>query len=154
MTDKRTKAQFRAMRERVGMTRETMAELIGVSVRSVRYWETIDSKRFPPQDAWDVLDDALEHQRAIITFTLNKVTEIIKEMGETPEAIRLPYWLSRKQYEEGSEDSKYGLNGDWHMANANAQTIAIILETQGIDVEWEDFNPANPANYEEADDEL
>ena len=56
---RRTKSEFRALRERVGLTRDTLAELLGVTVRSVRYWESLDSLRYPPEDAWHVLDDAL-----------------------------------------------------------------------------------------------
>ena len=139
MTDNRTKSEFRALRERVGLTRETMANLIGVSVRSVRYWESLNSLRYPPQDAWDIIDDALEHQRNIVAYTLETVAKMVHDAGEMPEYVSLPYWLCRKDYEAGSEDSKYGLEGDWHMANANAMVVSVLLESQGIEVKWVDY---------------
>ena len=146
---RRTKSEFRALRERVGLTRDTLADILGVTVRSVRYWESLDSLRYPPDDAWHVLDDALEHQRAIVAYTLDVVAQMIRDEGEKPAYVTLPYWLCRKDYEEGSEDSKYGLNGDWHMANANALAVSILLEAQGIEVRWIDFNPSEDIDEDE-----
>ena len=142
----RNKATFRAMRERVGMTRKTMAECMGVTVKSVKYWESPKSMRFPPDDAWDLLEDALDWQHGIIDYTLGKIEEMVDAAGGvTPDAIMLPYWLSADDYEENSGDSKYGLNGDWNMANANARVLEVYLESIGVRVKWTDYNPADPA---------
>lgn len=140
----RTKAEFRYIRERVGISHALMAKIMGCTTRSVRYWEDPTSLRYPPQDAWDMLDEALEYQDTIVEYTLKKFVSIAEAAGSMPDHVELPYWLSKAQYDEGSTDAAYGLDGDWNMANANARVIAIRLEAVGVRVEWVDYNPARP----------
>ena len=142
----RSKAEFRAIRERTGMTRKTVADCMGVTVKSVKYWESPKSRRLPPQDAWDLLDDALDWQHSVIEYTLGKIEQMVDAAGGvTPDAIKLPYWLSAHEYEENSGDSQYGLKGDWNMANANARALEIYLESIGMKVVWQGVDPADPS---------
>lgn len=137
----RTKQEFRATRERVGITHAAMARMMGVSQRSVRYWEDADSPRRPPAQAWEILDDALAAQRQVLAFGLAKVDAITKEMGHEPDAVRLPYWLGETDYLTHSTDAAHGVAGDWRMANANNLAMALILEQRYIEVEWVRGNP-------------
>ena len=43
------KAEFRAMREMVGMTQATLADALGVEVRSVKRWESPSAPQVPPE---------------------------------------------------------------------------------------------------------
>lgn len=141
----RNKETFRAVRERVGITQAAMARMMGVSQRSVRYWEDADSMRNPPEEAWSILDDALREQQRGIAFALQKVDEIIEAAGDEPDAVTLPYWLSEGEYLQWSTDSRLGAAGDWRMANANNMALAIRLEERGITVRWASGNPARPS---------
>ena len=141
----RTKEQFRAIRERVGITQAELSRIMGVSQRSVRYWENPLAQRTPPDEAWRILDDALCQQRRGIALALQRVEKIIYEMGDEPDAIELPYWLSEGDYAQWSTDAKLGVIGDWRMANANNLALSIRLEERGIMVRWVSGNPARPS---------
>ena len=134
--EKRTLAEFRAIRETVGMTQGMLAEKLGVNPRSVRRWESADYDGYqPPQDAWDVLYDALDTQGQGIAAALGKLDEIVKERGTAPDSVMLPYWTSQEAYDAGH----YVDDGwDWRMANATNRLLAHALHERGIRVEWSD----------------
>lgn len=132
---KRTKAEFRAIRETVGMTQGALARELGVEVRSVKRWESHTAPQVPPQDAWDVLDAALETQQRGIAAALGKVDELAKERGACPKSVMLPYWTSQDAYDE---DHYVDDGGDWRMANATNRMLAERLHERGIRVEWTD----------------
>lgn len=132
---KRTKAEFRAIRETVGMTQGALARELGVEVRSVKRWESPTAPQVPPQDAWDVLDAALSAQRRGIAAALGKVDELAKERGAYPKSVMLPYWSSQDSYDR---DHYVDDGGDWRMANATNRTLAERLHERGIRVEWSD----------------
>lgn len=134
--DKRTLAEFRAIRETVGMTQGMLAEELGVNPRSVRRWESPDYDGYrPPQDAWDALDAALETQRRGIAAALGKLDEIVQERGAAPDSVRLTYWVS-----QGACDRHHYVDdgGDWRMANATNRMLAAALHERGIEVDWTD----------------
>lgn len=131
----RTKAEFRAIRETVGMTQGMLADALGVEQRSVRRWESPTNDYYPPQDAWDVLDAALSAQRRGIAAALGKVDELAQEHGSCPESVVLPYWSGQDAYDEGHYVDD---GGDWRMANATNRLLAHALRERGIRVEWSD----------------
>lgn len=147
----RPKQEFRAIRERVGITQALLARTMGVSQRSVRYWEDPTSPRNPPEHAWHILDDALREQQRGIAFALHKYDAIVRDMDDVePSVVELPYWLSEGDYLEHSTDAALGVAGDWRMANANNLALALRLEERGAIVHWVAGNPARPfAKYAE-----
>lgn len=132
----RTLAEFRAIRETVGMTQGMLAEELGVEPRSVRRWESPSAPQLPPQDAWEVLDAALENQRRAVAAALGEVDRIAQEQGTYPESVMLPYWTSQDAYDVGHYTGADG--NDWRMANATSRMLAYALHERGIDVEWSD----------------
>jgi hypothetical protein len=131
----RTLAEFRAIRETVGMTQGMLADALGVEQRSVRRWESPTTPQVPPQDAWDVLDAALSAQRRGIAAALGKVDEVAQEYGGYPESVALPYWSGQDAYDGGHYVDD---GGDWRMANATSRLLAHALHERGIRVEWSD----------------
>ena len=131
----RTLAEFRAIRETVGMTQCALARALGVEVRSVKRWESPTAPQVPPKDAWDVLDAALSAQRRGIAAALGKVDEVAQEYGGYPESVALPYWSSQGAYDEGHYVDD---GGDWRMANATNRILAYALNERGMRVEWSD----------------
>lgn len=132
---KRTKAEFRAIRETVGMTQAALARELGVEVRSIKRWESPTAPQVPPKDAWDVLDAALSAQRRGIAAALGKVDEVAQEYGSYPESVALPYWSGQDAYDEGHYVDD---GGDWRMANATSRMLAHALHERGIRAEWSD----------------
>lgn len=132
----RTLAEFRAIRETVGMTQGMLAAELGVEARSVRRWESPSAPQVPPQDAWDVLDAALTNQRHAVAAALGEVDRIAQEQGTYPENAALPYWTSQEAYDSGHYT---GVDGqDWRMANATLRMLAYALHERGIAVVWND----------------
>lgn len=137
MTDNRpsrSKAEFRALREMVGMTQQHMARLLDVEVRSVKRWESSSMPTYhAPQDAWDILDDSIAAQRRAVSFALGKVDEIAESAGHDPATVELTYWTSQEDYAtyHSIEDG-----GDWRQANANSRLVAFTLHERGIGVRW------------------
>lgn len=139
----RTKAEFRALREMAGITQQHLADELGVQVRSVKRWESPDAPQHAPQDAWDVLDEALREQQEAILAALSIVDEMTEKLGEAPRAIRLPYWASQEHYDAHASDSVMGMLGlmggeSYRQADATIRALAAILMTEGHAIEWAD----------------
>ena len=125
----RTREEFRALRELVGMSRAKMAVLLDVHERSVNKWERHNEEGFynPPKDAWDILDEARELQLKVIERSLDEARN-----GEEGQPVRLNYWLSKDSYEQNNPDAEV----DWHMANATIRLVANQLVLEGYTVEF------------------
>ncbi|OFK24394.1 hypothetical protein [Olsenella sp. HMSC062G07] len=131
----RPKAEFRALRETVGMTQGFLASVLMVGDRSVRRWEGPDDRYYPPDDAWDLVDAALRRQRRVVALALARVDETARERGGYPDVVTLTYWPSDEQHVAGSRVPD---GGDWRMANANSRLIAFALRRRGVRVAWSD----------------
>lgn len=141
-----SRAEFRALRESVGMTQQLLADELGVQVRSVKRWEQENPNGWyePPRDAWDILYDALEIQKKAILESVKKVKEIEDAHGK-PDKIVLSYWLSQADYISWSSDAQLDTVGDWRMANANTRAVAAVLRHRGYEVVFANGSPAaNP----------
>ena len=121
---KRTKADFKALRELVGMSQQALAGTLHVDKRSIQRWEAPDNAWEPPADAWDVLDAARERQR----WTVESALEAAHDHPGAP--VSLTYWKSQADYERA------GHGGDFQMANANARMIAAFLEDERREVSF------------------
>lgn len=123
----RSKAEFRALRESVGMSQADVAKKLGVTVRSVRRWETPEpGYRGAPDDAWAMLDDALAKQDAVVAGAL--------DMAEAMPhgSVQLTYYRDQTQFDLfGREPGEpYG------QANASARMTADALRCQGVEVSF------------------
>lgn len=130
----RNKQEFKALREQVGMSQTDLALALDVSERSVKRWESIKYKEYnAPQDAWDILDDALRLQRQVVSAALGQVEEVAQEVGSYPASVKLVYWSSQAEYDEHHcvDD-----DGDWRQANATARIVSYALHERGIETDW------------------
>jgi len=135
------KAAFKAIREQVGITQSSLAGQLGVQVRSVKRWEDPNSPQLPPDDAWNVLEAALERQNEGVAAAIEAVMAIADEQGSFPEHVELKYWLSEGDYLQWSTDADLGVASDWRMANANARACAAALESRDIEVVFRSGSP-------------
>lgn len=129
----RNKADFRALRELVGMSQQMLADELGVQIRSVKRWEHPNFDWQPPQDAWDVLDEAREQQIDIVNFSLAKIREIERDEDAEPRTVHLTYWRSAEDYEAAHP----GEGENWQMANANSRLVWHALEALGYSVAFD-----------------
>ena len=130
--EERTKADFAALRETVGLTQANLADDLGVQARSVRRWEQPGQEGYePPADAWDMLDFYADLQRQMVDHARETVMRTGEEAGHQPDRVVLTYWRSQEQYDElGRDEGWYGV------ANANARAVAAELGRHGFKVRF------------------
>ena len=85
----RSKAEFRANRERLGATQDDFAQALNVAVRTIKRWESPDFQN-PPEDAWAHLNDLREDHELAAAEIARKLDEIFALAQR--ELLVLPYY--------------------------------------------------------------
>lgn len=126
--EERTKADFAALRETVGLTQANLADDLGVNPRSVRRWEQPGQEGYePPAEAWEVLDRYADLRRQMVDHARETVMQAGERMGGQPGQVVLTYYRSQEQYDDlGRDEGWYGV------ANANARAVAAELAHYGV----------------------
>lgn len=124
----RTKANFRAAREIVGLSQADLAELVGVSTQAVKRWEHPDGPQ-PPADAWELLMAWLRLHREAVD-AMADVVDGARMEGHG--RVTLPYYRSQAEYDAMGRDP-----GPFGVVNARARALWSILDEPGVlDVEF------------------
>ena len=85
----RSKAEFRANRERLGATQDDLSKALNVATRTVKRWESPDFQN-PPSDAWEYLDKKCKMHSAAAKEIARKLDEIAYISGR--DVLMLPYY--------------------------------------------------------------
>ena len=129
-----SKAEFKALREQTGFTHQDIARIMDVRQRSVERWE---SPAYPtyyaPQDAWDILEDALRLQQSGVESALEVVEEWHERACKEPREVTLIYWQSEEDYREHHYPAD---GGSWRQANANSRATYAALTALGYQVRF------------------
>ena len=130
----RSKADFKCLRERVGLSQQDVASALGVNIRSVKRWEDPSFPNHAPEDAWAVLDDAMDMQRQQVSYACAGRAErvengAVESFGMEPVTVPITYYKDQAMYDEYGRDP-----GPFGQANANARAVATALEQRGINV--------------------
>ncbi len=133
----RSKSEFRALRETVGITQQRLAGDLDVAVLTVKRWESPNNRQNAPQTAWNLLDMLMERQDTAVRVALLEVDAIAEDRGEQPEEVTLPYWSSDSDYYQHHITRDHG-DESWTEVNATARRIAIALRDRDIRVRWAD----------------
>ena len=126
-----SKANFKALRERVGMSQQDVADALGVSCRTVKRWEHEADRREPPADAVELLEGRLGVQREMVEYMVGTCERVTEEAGRMPSLVPITYYRDQRMYDEFGRDS-----GPFGVANANARAVAQELEALGYEVEF------------------
>ena len=119
----KTKANFRGLRELLGLTQTDLAEVAEVTKTAVKNWERPGTTE-PPEDVWRWLLAAREQQRRVVDEGVSAVVAF----GGNPQ---ITIYRSQGQYDElGRDDGPVGA------ANANALAVADRLESMGYAVRF------------------
>ena len=125
----KTKIQFRAMRESLGLTTTNVGEAVGITSASVIQWEQPNKKHHKPSQAgWDYLDTIRQYQAAVISYCVRCYEE------EKREECKLAYFRNQAEYDSlkkpflGIKESK-GMPYD--VVNAATKAAAIYLLATG-----------------------
>ncbi|MBY4796769.1 helix-turn-helix domain-containing protein, partial [Collinsella sp. AGMB00827] len=95
----RTKADFRAVREFIGLSQQDIANDLGISAITPRRWESPSSNE-PPEFAWEYLEDQLKRFYEIASYAIMQVTEA----EHKPETVVFTLYRSQEQYDEFGRD--------------------------------------------------
>ena len=133
----RTKAEFRAMRETLGLTHQRLADDLGVKVLSVKRWESPKYPQQAPAYAWELLDMLMAVQDSAVQAALDQVRLVADEQGSEPREVIMPYWSSRADYMEHHYMAAES-DASWTEVNATSRRTAIMLTWLGYKVRWVD----------------
>ena len=126
-----SKAGFKALRERVGMSQQNVADALNVNVRSVKRWEHEFYPYNAPDEAWELLEHRLDIQNQMVEYAVDVVENAIEKAGYRPSLVPITYYRDQSMYDkDGRDEGAYGI------ANANARATADVLERMGYDVEF------------------
>lgn len=126
----RTKAEFRMLREQLGLSQSDLAGLLGIDVANIKRWEK-PGEAHPKPFAWELLDELADTQRATVEEAVNAVADLQEQHGSLPESVQLTYWRNQSEYDAMGRDE-----GAFGMANANSRLVAWELSRLGVAVEW------------------
>lgn len=133
-------AEFRALREQVGLSQQDVAGALGIKVLSVKRWEKPDYPFEIPQDAWGVLDEAYRLQRTVVESAVDRVIAAGESVGRSAEMpVRITYWRTQGDYDECHPHDP----GSYSQANATARAVAEKLRGLGLHVAFA-FMPTVP----------
>lgn len=124
------KAQFRAIRERCGISQQMLASKAGVKVLSVKRWEK-PGEAGAPADVCAWLGHMLNLHIQAVESALDAVDEMEELNGNPPSHVDLLYYRSQAHYDRFGRDK-----GNFSVVNARTREIAAILEAQGIEARF------------------
>lgn len=133
----RSKSEFRAMRETLGITQQRLADDLGVRILSVKRWESPKYAQQAPAEAWELLDVLMAVQDSAVQAALSQVQAIAREQGTEPREILLPYWSSQNDYLEHHYNAAES-DASWSEVNATSRRVANVLRWMGHEVRWVD----------------
>lgn len=125
-----SKAQFREIRERCGISQQMLARKAGVKVLSVKRWEK-PGEAEPPADVQAWLEHMLTQHVEAVEAALDAVDEMTETQGHAPSHVDLLYYRSQEHYDRYGRDK-----GDYAIVNARSREIAAILEAHGIEARF------------------
>lgn len=133
LTATRSKADFRAMRDMLDVPQAWIAKRLGVSVQTVKNWESPRNFYPPKREAWELLESLwaeADRKAAAQVDIASSAAGIARDNGLEPAPILLTYWPGMKEYQQ----SHLGGESSWRVANAATRLAADRLRAAGLPV--------------------
>ena len=121
----RGKADFRLMRELLGLPQEWVAKRVGVDARTVRNWESPRYFYPPKREAWDLVEGLwrrADGKAAGLVEIASSAARVARERGVKPAPLMLAYWRDAAQWAKAHPED--GDAGMWRIENAAARLAA------------------------------
>ena len=138
----RSAADFRMMRETLGLAQAWVARTVGVTTLTVVHWEDPREFALPRREAWDLVEGMwAEADRRATAFVdmASKATALALDNGIEPEPVMLSYWRDPKDHRIAHRDEDVTIAG-FHLSsggmmrleNAACRMAVDRLHTLGI----------------------
>ena len=128
----RSKADFRMLRDVIGVSQAWVAKRLGVSVLTVKNWESPGEFYPPRREAWDLLAGLwreADGKAAALVEIAVEARRMAVERGVEPAPMPLSYWRTIKDWARVNGDE-----GSWRVANAATRMAADRLHVLGVPV--------------------
>lgn len=124
-------AHLKTVRELLGLTAQSAAQLAGVSLRTWQNWESSQLDRVVRPEVSALLSERLAHLVGRVAGTLDATNGLSRGGGQT---LRLRRYDSEEFLREEHPEFPGGL--DEHAALIRALLLALSLEGRAVTVEW------------------
>lgn len=124
---RKTKAAFKAMREKCGLAQRDIADEFDVTVDSVKKWENPRYQNDPPDEVWDWLLDAV----GAMELDARELAERVIETAGGGGSVVLDYMRTQEQLDAiqlPDADESVGYY------NARMRLVADIVQEAGVEV--------------------
>lgn len=128
----RSKADFQALRDLVGLDQVDVADALGVKPVTIRKWEDPQAFALPRKAAWLFLEDVadiIERKSADLAARALEAAQRARADGREPEPVLLTYWRTREDWDNSplghSDETMIG--NYWKIENAITRTTALRL---------------------------
>lgn len=132
LTRTRSKADFRLLRDMVGVSQMWVAKRLGVTKQTVLNWENPKEFYPPRREAWDLMEglwrEADEKASAMVDLAVS-AAGIARERGIEPAPMTLSYYRSIEDYVRAGHGEDEGM---WRVENAAVRLAADRLRVLGV----------------------
>ena len=123
-----THGMAKAIRDRVGLSQQDVADALGVTILTVKRWEDPHGSTIPTVYKTLLADALADHQLAVKT-AMETVMAQEDQRGDAPQLVRLYYYRSQADYDKYGRDS-----GKVSVVNARIREAYTLLQYEGYDV--------------------
>ncbi len=138
----RSAADFRMMRETLGLAQAWVARAVGVTTLTVVHWEDPREFALPRREAWDLVEGMwaeADRRAAAFVDMASKAVAMARENGVEPEPVMLSYWRSFEDHDVAHRDEDVviagfhlGRRGMMRVENAACRMAVDRLHALGV----------------------
>lgn len=131
----RSAADFRMMRETLGLAQAWVARTVGVTTLTVVHWEDPREFALPRREAWDLVEGMwAEADRRATAFVdmASKATALALDNGIEPEPVMLSYWRDPKDHRIAHRDEDVTIAG-FHLSSGGMMRLENASVRMAVD---------------------
>lgn len=127
--DTRTAADFRMLRNALGVSQQWVADQVGVTKLTVLTWENPREFALPSRKAWDLMEGMWHQADRMASAQVEiavQAAQIAKDAKREPATLLLPYWYNRAIHRASGRD------GSMEVENLATRMIQDRLAVLGL----------------------
>ena len=121
----RSAADFRMMRETLGLAQAWVARTVGVTTLTVVHWEDPREFALPRREAWNLVEGMwaeADRRAAAFVDMASKATALALDNGIEPEPVMLSYWRDPKDHRIAHRDEDVTIAG-FHLSSGGMMRL-------------------------------